>query len=650
MKRGIQVDPERLGPIQPLVVAVSPMPGESLAGLVARATRRNVLRHTRIILAEVGIITISAGTVGMDVETLEERLAAKLGCFREDILARTTPFASRTSVNEILVGGLAMSRLDLDLQHRWISPATLAQSDVHLAAWNNRLLPFCPVSLERLVSHCTECRKRLRWVSAWGIGTCEHCRTPVRHPDGETLNPELVAGYRAFADIVSDDPTKRSAALSRLPAEIAGLDAPALTRLVFGIGRNCRADQKIDANIGRLTAGQVAEVVSVGTDLIHDFPLRLRDAVRRKIDAIGWDEEAPLRQLLHNLRRLGAQNLNRPEQARLIRKALPEAFEAKNRALGGLRAPVMLFRDIQRLHPIQTWQMKRILDNKALKFSMIGSGSRKKVQFDRADAENFVARIHSSAMSSAVERDLGVPRYAVEQLVCIGELRHEIHPAIGILYEGFRVSGHTAYLKDMEAAKKSGEPDERAIPLARAIRRIGGGEKPWGMVLKAMRTRKLVFWLTDVKNPKYRRSAQLSLRAMVLPEDIALFDHVSFNDADHEGAAPFATSMSQVDACDILNIGSKHISAIAAAGGLRFDRKTGCHLVSKVEVLELGSRFVAPTEIVLRAGIHPGSLAKFMNERPDIPRVHGGWSRWHVERSVPGFQPSAARPEATRPS
>ncbi len=73
------------------------------------------------------------------------------------------------------------------------------------------------------------------------------------------------------------------------------------------------------------------------------------------------------------------QELGKSEQSELIRSAIPEVFEAKARALGGLRAPVMLFRDVVRLTNLTTKQMKPIIENKALHFSMTGDGPRPKV-------------------------------------------------------------------------------------------------------------------------------------------------------------------------------------------------------------------------------------------------------------------------------
>src|SRR3546814_1548206 len=67
-------------------------------------------------------------------------------------------------------------REDILLDRRRISPLTLQTSEHHRAAWLLGLLPYCPLSLERLVDECPNCPgKKLGWRRSWGIANCERC-------------------------------------------------------------------------------------------------------------------------------------------------------------------------------------------------------------------------------------------------------------------------------------------------------------------------------------------------------------------------------------------------------------------------------------------------------------------------------------------
>jgi len=630
VKLGVRVAFEGLGKIQPLVVSVVPVKGESLSGLVARSTRSNVLRHPRIILAEVGIEVTGAGSVGLDIEGLESRLAEKIGCTVADVRARSTPFVSGSSKTEVYLGGSRVSRPDLRLRHRWISPATLAHTDAHLSFWESRLLPYCPHSLERLISTCSQCNERLRWISAWGIGTCENCRQPVTHPDGETLKPHLAKGYRTFARLMSSDPEDRAVARAGLAPEIAALSALTLPRLILGIGRSCRSDPIPGQHLALMTPQQIAEAASLGTELIHDFPRRFRDAVVEQIDRIGWGSELALRPLLKALRSLASTNSVRPEQTALVRAAIPEVFEAKSRALGGFKAPVMLFRDFARLSGLTSKEMKSIVDHKALKFSMTGGGPRPRIQYDRASTMEFIERLNASVRPTIVESLIGVPRYGVEQLVCLGELLHEDHPAVALVYDGLRISGVSTFQSEIAEACQKTSPPEGAVPLARAIQRFGGRVKPWGAILRSMRLGSVRYWMAP---PGSRaRPIPFSRLALVLPQDLETFENVRFNETSYVDFRFFEADVTQMDACEILNVGPKQIARISTAGGLLFRDTPKSLRISKNAVLDLAMRMITPAEICVRWTVHPSKVNRLMANHRDVARVYTGWNRDDVER------------------
>src|SRR3546814_9913891 len=83
-------------------------------------------------------------------------------------------------------------------------------SEHHRAAWLLGLLPYCPLSLERLVDECPNCPgKKLGWRRSWGIANCERCGELVPPSSAAPLIPEHIENYRLFADLISFSPERR---------------------------------------------------------------------------------------------------------------------------------------------------------------------------------------------------------------------------------------------------------------------------------------------------------------------------------------------------------------------------------------------------------------------------------------------------------
>jgi hypothetical protein len=93
--------------------------------------------------------------------------------------------------------------------------------------------------------------------------------------------------------------------------------------------------------------------------------------------------------------------------------------------------------------------------------------------------------------------------------------------------------------------------------------------------------------------------------------------------------------MTQLDACDLLNVDSAQMVTISEASGLKFQDAGKSLMIPKMAVLLLATRMMSPAELCLRSGIHPSSVHKAMADRPDVAKLFVGWSREDVERSIP---------------
>ena len=606
-----------------LVIAPKPIEGESLIGLVARATRENVLDYTKVILWKCAPRLLHPGTIGQDILD-PERLAVQLGCSTDDITERCHPYiTSGFGSSNVRWGSGAMSRSDLITNGRRISPASLKSSHYHRAAWMNRLLPYCAESLELLIDQCQICGKRQGWRRAWGIGNCDDpsCRAELRHASDELLPEHLVDGYRLFAQIVSPVASERSQAISRLDEELAALAPATLVHLIIQIGGLVQ-DPPLTfprSALGTLSPLQIASCVAQGTNLILDWPRKLRSAVGKKLETLHTTEPKGRQKFIETVRRLGSRNVD-PVQAELVAKAIPEAFEHTAIALEALVKPVVPANVICRTMSISPRELETIRVSGLIKHRVIAGGKRKQVQFDAGEFETLAECQQKSVFGSKFEQRFGLPRYATEQLACLGAIRREAHPALALINPTIRLVEESLddFTDDVMAAASRGRCPKDAIPLGTASRILGGRPKPWGEILEAMRHGELRFWLSG--------EGKFARRAFVRPGNLIRFASTEFCEASYP-TFPFKDAFTQVDAAEILNLDALQIRRSIEAAELSFRKQGVAMLTDRAPVLLLAASCIATSEIALRTGNAANKVPQLMKSFPNIGRCAAGWSR-----------------------
>lgn len=611
-----------LQPIRPLVVPIVPYPDESLVGMVARSTRLNVLGRTNIITEEAGLCLLHPGTIGQDLGDLAPRLAQKLGCSVLEVEKRCHPYiggAIRTGA--VKFGSGAIERHFLELESRRCSPAALRLKAYHRASWMCRLMPYCPESLERLIDRCADCGAKLGWRKSHGLDRCDVCGVILRHPDHETLSAQFRDDYRNFAALISIDDAIRDAALRKLHPDVAALPANVLAHLILAMGVTCRTDRmpmRRPVLFGLEPSG-LAEVIARGANLIYDWPERLRSAVRAQIEEAGLRNGGDHRSFRAALLKLGLPRNAKPEQITLVRAALPEVFEDARLALGGLIKPVISGSDVCKKAAIDPSELAALREAGLVEHFMVVKTTRTVAQYDEAFVDELARRKRGSERVSRLEQDLGVPRYASEQIACTGEVAREDHPAITFLDPVLRLVSEDVgrFIDDLEQGSEGGAP-AGAIPLGTAMRRIGGRLKPWAAVLGAMRRGDLPYWISGV--------GRFNRRAHVRLEDLEQFLDCTF----HEEAwpdFPFSSEITQVDTMDLLNLDQPAVRRLAETGDLKF-RPSGVALVTeRQQVLELANAWMSTSEIALMFRIDVRSVRGVMLKAPRIARHIAGWDR-----------------------
>lgn len=263
-----------------LAITISPFDGESLIGLVARATRANVLGRTGVILDGLIRRAIRPGEVGRVLSDFEN-LALQLGCKSEEISERChADLDNHNGCDEVRWGLGALLRVDVETNLRRISPVSLSIKDYHRAAWMNRLLPYCPESFELLVSQCQACGANQSWREAWGIGICDRyaCRRRLVG-SGQRLPSHLAKAYKQFASLVSFDACEREVFTATLHQKLQVLAPTALIDLVINLGtaNSQDFDKPTRQRFSMAAPLQVAEILCSGTMLLKGYPHSLRE-------------------------------------------------------------------------------------------------------------------------------------------------------------------------------------------------------------------------------------------------------------------------------------------------------------------------------------------------------------------------------------
>lgn len=606
-----------------LVITPKPIEGESLIGFIARATRENVLDYTKVILWKCAPRLLHPGTIGQDIRD-PERLAVQLGCSADDIIERCHPYiTSGFGSSNVRWGSGAMFRSDIVTSSRRISPDSLKLRYYHRAAWMNRLLPYCAESLELLIDQCQACGKRQGWRRAWGIGNCDDpsCRAELTNGSREMLPECLIEGYRLFAQIVSPVASERLRAVSRLDVELASLPPCTLVHLIIQIGSLAQDPPLTFARsaLGNLSPLQIASCVAHGTNLILDWPRKLRNAVGVKLEALHKKDPKDRQEFIETVRRLGSRSVD-PVQAKLVAKAIPEAFEHTAIALEALVKPVVPANVICRTMNISPRELETIRVAGLIKHRVIAGGKRKQVQFDAGEFEALAECQQKSVLGTRFEQKFGLPRYATEQLACLGAIRREAHPALALINPTIRLVEESLddFTDDLMAAASRGRRPKDAIPLGTASRILGGRPKPWSEILEAMRHGELRFWLSG--------KGKIARRAFVRPGDLIRFASTEFCEATYP-TFPFKDAYTQVDAAEILNLDALQIRRSIKAAEVSFRKQGVAMLTDRTPVLRLAASRIATSEIALRTGKAANKVPLLMQSFPHIERCAAGWNR-----------------------
>ncbi|MDB5203930.1 MAG: hypothetical protein JWQ27_3339 [Ferruginibacter sp.] len=152
-----------------------PLPGETLAGLIARTAAANGYRHAKDILIQCGDVAGRPASVSVRAGSYLSDLAETLGVeqHRLSLLLDDQDDASST----FNFFGQRMRLVHRSSTVRRVSPRALRISNHYRGMWGLNILTFDPVTKEILLGHCPICEQKLGFSKTQGIAFCDWCET-----------------------------------------------------------------------------------------------------------------------------------------------------------------------------------------------------------------------------------------------------------------------------------------------------------------------------------------------------------------------------------------------------------------------------------------------------------------------------------------
>lgn len=592
---------------------------ESIPGALVKGIRDNVLERASVFFDDAGLTQRKAGLTQVMSPSELERLAAFMKCDVRALASRAGTLKRRgTKSLSASFGALELHGADVELERRRIGPTTLRDQPFHHDAWLFSLLPYCPVSLERLVENCSTCGTGLGWSRCWGIGVCEWCRNQVE-PSGEPpLLAELAENYRTFADLLSPREDVRRAANLQLPPIFHDVAPGSIVTMALRLGQICRADQVVGVrreSLRHLDPTLLASVVTTGTSMMRTWPDSFVQWAMSEFDDRCDDLQGHHR-IRAQIKRLGNPRLEDHAQVRLVRAALPQEFGSFVHSAAS--KPFVTATEFKRRTSVKPERLNVIRQD--LEDRRLPGLERIRSQLNVRRVREFEERYRTSLRLRCLTFQFMLPTYAIEQMVCMDLIPQESDRVVRMARRGMCVQQASVdqLVSEIRGQVLRGAGPSDAIPIEAAARQIGGREKPWGAIFKALSEGGLEFWLS---NEEKVTSRTIRVRAASL----AQFQHIVFETAPHY-AFPFLKTINSSEVEEILNVAPKYLPLLVDQRLLSLSSESGRNSADKSDVLRLARLMVSPAELGFAMGQHPRPAGRVV-AKLGVRRVGCGWSR-----------------------
>ncbi|MCW2390058.1 hypothetical protein M2333_003104 [Sphingobium sp. B11D3B] len=595
---------------------LAPFAGESLLGLVARVARDNL--HSSI-----ASITNTAGYPHIHCYDLDRAnldrlpaLARTLGVDIAELEARSHPVVNTPGPAAVDFFGARVVACDLKTRVRRFSPTTVSDEPFYRAIWQHRLLPYCPVSLELLISRCPGCGRGYGWYHTCEVGTCEHCGYRAVPCDTNRVPDEYRDAYRRMASLL--DPSVPARPYQHVDLNRLGRGELFEMGLALGAALADLPDLP-RGNLYQCEPAQIAMILSLGDEIMSNWPGSLERTVAGRLNQAPVAEH---RLILQRLKRVCYHSKSWPEIIAILRAATPKFFGTLRSVHQAIIPERVMGTDVGKALRISAGRFAQLKRSGAIT-AVTKSGKQHRFEdFNSSDVNRLADAFCGRLRAATVAERLGITFHGVEQLICLGLLEWENDPALLCLWnKAFTTKlSFASFVSTLE--QKSTVPhtkDSAWRPIKHVLKRVGRREKPFGPVMREMIERKLPFNITE-------GSARLFDRIRVPSDTCRLVESLRFDRNDYPDFF-FEDVMPRRDAESVLNITTR-VSAKALAG--LSDKGQPIPIKG---VLSLANKYISSGEIKERwlgaSAVRPSSYLKKAGILANSP---AGWLRNEVEQ------------------
>lgn len=524
------------GPRRRLFRATTPVAGESLRGLVARACAHNYVPNSWGVLKYLGLPNRNRVLVSEDPNILAANLAYALQTTEEEIIDRRY---QTLGSNHFSFFGLDLHGSSIETRVRRFSPTSLIDHPVHRAVWELRDLPFCPFGWDVLQDRC-HCEGENGIIQGWtrtlsGVDCCDKCGEPLSKLEPIPVPEHMHRDLSLLLTLVGSTNEERSLGLA-LPEQLARTDRGKLFKIVL-----------------RLT-----QAISEEPEYDREDPescLTRSENLRAACQAmIGWPTG------IHEIE--PAAHFSPAAWSRLVTAYVSCGYGSNEisstaSAQDGVVVDASAF-ELLGMRPAAV--ESGIKDDTLEEFWKAGAftkhrrthGDRMLPAVERGELMEFAARWHDRIKSENFAYQLGISHHGVEQLIALGVVSATA-PALPGQPLSLTSSEAAGFVEQVRSNAMSSMPC--SIPLREAVLVIGGHLKPWGPIFAALLDQTIPYTMSE-------DGASLLDGISIQEADAGLLSTLRFDRADHPDFQ-FADRMMQNDALATLNT-TKRSAAILA--------------------------------------------------------------------------------------
>ena len=350
--------------------------------------------------------------------------------------------------------------------------------------------------------------------------------------------------------------------------------------------------------------------------MLSNWPEGLREEFRIKGDRLGGDHEQFFL-MWRSLKRFATPKLVGEEKAKLVLEGLPDLEDNIWHSFTSGR-DVYSTQETMRVLGIDNRRTKKLATLPPLVHMEKPSRYRGNRQFKSLAIDELRRTKDASITFATVTENTGIPTYGVEQLTAAGRLEFRGSEAMALAYPRPFVS--TASLRELEnliekRRRKTNAPNN-ARRLSECCRLLGGGEKPWSLIVEALVNGDLAFW--------GERICFDTRQMLVKPEGMRQFLGKRFDVSRYDFR--FGTTYAKREAAEVLNVDTPLFDACLKELELDFRKIGRAKQIEKGAILAVARKIVSNAELGEHLGVAPKSV-RFDKRMSGISRNAYGWER-----------------------